>query len=133
MVVLAFAVIFLQVIDGFLAFQNLSTMDLSTSCIQACNDCAIKCEACVTDSAVNGIKECLRWCRDCADLCTLCARFEARGSAFSKKLHDLCAEVCRACAAECLKHAAHHETCKSCAKSCAACAELCEKMATAGR
>jgi hypothetical protein len=61
----------------------------------------------------------------------LCARFEARGSQFIADLHALCAKICRICAIECEKHAAHHNTCKVCAEACRTCASICEEYATA--
>jgi len=70
-------------------------------------------------------------CRDCADICALTARFEARGSVFVQEMHALCAEICKACAVECVKHAALTASCKACAEACRKCAAVCEEMAAA--
>ncbi|MBF0163407.1 MAG: four-helix bundle copper-binding protein [Magnetococcales bacterium] len=44
------------------------------------------------------------------------------------KLAAVCIEVCRACEAECRKHADKHATCKAMAESCAACVKACQKL-----
>lgn len=103
-------------------------MTISKNCIDACLACLINCEKCITDCVAAGNKECILLCRDCADVCALCARFEARGSQFSKNLHGLCAEVCKACSIECAKHASHHTSCKECAETCIKCATICEEL-----
>ncbi len=103
-------------------------MTISKNCIDACLACLINCEKCITDCVAAGNKECILLCRDCADVCALCARFEARGSQFSKNLHGLCAEVCKACSIECAKHASHDTSCKECAETCIKCATICEEL-----
>ena len=55
------------------------------------------------------------------------AQMSARGSAFTKALCKLCAEICNACAAECEKLSAH-ACCKSCAAACKKCATACASM-----
>lgn len=106
-------------------------MNISKKCIDACLSCLTTCEICVTDCIAAGNSECILLCRDCADICALCARFEARGSKFGTDLHVLCAKICKACAIECEKHAAHHASCKECAEACKKCAAVCEELATA--
>ena len=46
----------------------------------------------------------LQLLRDCADVCALTARY-TRDSRFSKESATFCADVCEACAAECMRHA----------------------------
>jgi Domain of Unknown Function (DUF326) len=138
------------VIQHLTGFKNLSSVDKNYSCkfriiihkqnhlipmkksncIDACLACVVTCESCVTDCLKTGNQQCVLLCRDCADICALCARFEARDSPYYKELCDLCAKVCRACAEECTKHAAHHECCKECAAACRKCADICAKNAS---
>lgn len=106
-------------------------MEISNNYIDACLECVITCESCSTDCVANGTKECILFCRDCADLCALCACFEIRGSQFSASLYALCAEICRACAAECVKHAMHNASCKACLEACEKCATICEELVAA--
>lgn len=88
--------------------------------------CVIACESCIADCIETGDKECILISRDCADLCELAARFQARESRFSTSITALCAEACKACAIECLKHEEEHPSCKVCADACRTCAEICE-------
>ncbi|MEO5347242.1 MAG: four-helix bundle copper-binding protein [Magnetococcus sp. YQC-9] len=44
------------------------------------------------------------------------------------KLAAVCIDACRACEAECRKHADKHATCKAMAESCAACVKACQKL-----
>lgn len=103
----------------------------SKSCIEACLACMVTCESCIADCIKDGNEECVLLCRDCADICALCARFESRGSQYATELHILCSKVCKACAEECEKHAAHNESCKTCTEACKRCAEICAKHASA--
>ena len=89
---------------------------IKTDCIDACLACIVTCETCVTDCVKEGNQACILLCRDCADICALCARFEARSSPFAFELHTICAQICMACADECIKHAQHHQSCKVCAE-----------------
>lgn len=105
-------------------------MGNSKNCIDACLACAIECESCATHCIGMNDKEHqkrIALCRDCADISALCARFEARGSAFTKALFKLCAEICNACVAECEKLSAD-ACCKSCAAACKKCADACAAM-----
>jgi hypothetical protein len=114
----------------FKKFKN-KAMEKFKSCIDACLACVVTCENCVTDCIKDNNQACIVLCRDCADICSLCARFQARESRFQHDLHILCAKICKACAAECLKHAAHHISCKNCAEACKKCADLCEELSMA--
>ena len=111
--------------------KKLIAMNSSKNCIEACLACLTTCETCMTDCVAAGNKECILLCRDCADICALCGRFEARGSQFGHHLHALCAEVCKACAIECAKHASHHVSCKECTEACKKCAAVCDELASA--
>jgi len=103
-------------------------MKNSQTCIEACLACAVTCENCITACVSTDNKECILLCRDCADICALCARFEARSSIFTQHLHALCTKICKACAAECDKHAGHDASCKDCAEACKICAQICEQL-----
>ncbi len=73
-------------------------------CIRACEQCAEECEhcasACLQEQDVKMMSKCIALDRDCADICGLAARWMARGSDYARSLCRLCAEVCRACAAD---------------------------------
>ncbi len=97
--------------------------------MDACLACSMSCETCITECIESNLTSCIPICRDCADICALCARFEARNSHFRKRLQALCAEVCKACALECAKHAKHMDCCKICEATCEKCAALCEEAA----
>ena len=47
-------------------------------------------------------------------------------SKFAPKLAALCVDVCKACEAECKKHADKHKACKECMESCTECAKACK-------
>ena len=96
--------------------------------IDACLECLVTCEQCVTDCVATGNKDCILLCRDCADLCALTARFEARGSDFSQEIFSLCAEVCKECSVECAMHASHSVSCKECTIACKKCVTIFEEL-----
>jgi hypothetical protein len=48
-----------------------------------------------------------------------------------KHLVDTCAEACRICADECVKHASKHAHCKVCADTCRATEEACRAASPA--
>ena len=102
------------------------------SMINAMNDCASKCNHCITacldEQDVTMLAKCIKLNIDCAEICTLTAGFAARGSEHAMHLMKECAEICNACAEECEKHT-HMEHCKKCAEACRACAEECSSMA----
>ena len=67
--------------------------------------------------------------RDCADICDLTSRYIAGGSPFSRESASFCADVCEACASECMRHpdpASQH-----CARVCCTCAGECRAYAMA--
>jgi hypothetical protein len=80
---------------------------LSKNSIDACLQCLTDCERCITECLAADNKDCIAICRDCADICALCTRFEARGSAYSKQLHALCAAICTWNVAEYVRKAAN--------------------------
>ncbi|WP_262674914.1 four-helix bundle copper-binding protein [Paenibacillus sp. J5C2022] len=93
--------------------------------------CTVTCEHMIThilmSGNLHGRSNQLKLLRDCADICAKTARFVARSSPFSKAMLMMCAHVCEACAAECMKFndpASRHcaQTCMHCARECRAAA-----------
>lgn len=101
------------------------------SCIDACNACANACDfcagACLKEEDVKAMAGCIASDLDCAQICRTAASMMARDSAHVAAICQLCADICRACAAECGKHEMDH--CQQCALACRNCAEECERMA----
>ncbi|KAA9325119.1 four-helix bundle copper-binding protein [Hymenobacter busanensis] len=101
--------------------QNQNLLQALNDCIAACEHCAT---ACLQEQDVKMMARCISLDRDCADICALTARFVARGSEHAEHLLRECAEICRACAAECMRHQ-HMEHCRQCAEACRRCEEAC--------
>lgn len=110
-----------------------------TRCIEACIDCAQVCracaDACLSEEMVAMLRRCIRLDLDCADLCDATAAIMARRTSSNdevlKHLVDTCAEACRICADECVKHSAQHAHCKVCAETCRACEQACRDASPA--
>jgi len=62
--------------------------------------------------------ECAARVRELAALCTAAGKLAAQSSPRLNALLDVCAESCKACEAECRKHEAKHDVCKTCADAC---------------
>lgn len=100
-------------------------------CIRACTECHAVCLETIT------------WCLDrggehaaaahialmatCADICATSAAAMLRGTEAHRFTCGACAEVCRACAAECAKMDGAEMA--RCAEACTRCAEQCAAMA----
>ncbi|MGV3710634.1 MAG: four-helix bundle copper-binding protein [Gemmatimonas sp.] len=100
------------------------------SCIEACVQCLIACEVC-SDACLDeemDMSACIRLDRSCADACDAALRAMARGGPLVAEMCRACADACDACAAECEKHAHHHDHCRRCAEACRACAAACRRM-----
>ena len=102
-------------------------------CLEACVECLVACEmcsaACLEEDDVKMMAACIRLDRDCAEACAAAVRVMARGGPLAKEFCRLCAEACDRCAAECEKHAQHHDHCRICAEACRRCADACRRMA----
>ena len=112
--------------------------DALVNCIDACFDCAQTCipcaDGCLGEKGVPGLSQCIRLNLDCADACA------ATGSALTRRTHtnpalirrmtETCAELCRACADECERHAEEHGHCRLCAEACRDCERACAATAT---
>jgi len=64
------------------------TNTMFNSCIQACSNCALVCEACASaclrEENVQAMARCIELDRDCADMCALAARLMSRQSELAK-------------------------------------------------
>jgi|SRR5687768_6225157 len=104
---------------------NQKAIDALNNCATECNHCLT---ACLEEQNVSMLVNCIKLDIDCAAICSFTASLLARNSAHGRHLLRECIEVCNACAAECEKHAHHHEHCKKCAEACRACAEACSSL-----
>lgn len=72
------------------------TETMFNSCIQACSNCALVCEACASacllEDDVQTMARCIELDRDCADICALAARLMSRQSELAKEFCALCAK-----------------------------------------
>lgn len=101
---------------------------MSTKSLEACQECAAACDACLIKMAgMASDNDCPKCCAQCAAICKLCATLIAMDSDYAAKACALCAEVCDWCASQCGEH--DHEHCQKCAKSCKTCAEECRALA----
>ena len=98
-------------------------------CAQSCTACA---DACLAEPDVAALAACIRLNLDCADVCATTARVLLRSSAMAETLLDACAQIARACADECARHAGHHEHCRICERACRAADQACWEYLTAG-
>ena len=110
------------------------------TCIDECGACAATCticaDACLAEPDIEALARCIRLCLDCADACVETGRILSRqtdpdGDTQLKAL-EACLTACRACAAECERHAHHHEHCRLSAEECRRCERACEALLTAG-
>lgn len=105
-------------------------------CIQECFDCAQTCtscaDACLSESMVQQLTHCIRLNLDCADICNATGRVLARQTQPDRQVIQAqlqsCLQACRACGAECQKHAGHHQHCAVCADACRRCEEACNRL-----
>lgn len=66
---------------------------------------------------------------DCAHICGLTAKFVASDSQFSKRLANLCGQICEVCGNHCLNQP--DELSRACGQICLNCARECREYATA--
>ena len=101
----------------------------ATECMLTCTTCA---DACLEEEQPAKLRKCIRNNLDCADICQATARLIARPAEQEPEVLraqlEACVTACRACAAECEKHASMHEHCRVCAEACRACADACDRM-----
>lgn len=120
--------------DMLITHPNAETeLDARVACIAACLDCVTCCtacaDACLAEDDVSDLRQCIRLNLDCADLCATIGRIVTRGTGLNEillaEVINLCALICRMCAAECARHEEQHEHCRICALACRSCAEAC--------
>lgn len=93
-------------------------MKMLQKCFSACSSCAKICmEEGMSETAIS--------CSECADICALTIKWHSADSAFTKKITDLCAEVCNKCAEACARNDSEH--CQQCSAICYDCANACKQ------
>jgi hypothetical protein len=105
-------------------------------CLDECVECAATCtscaDACLGEQDVQALVRSVRLNLDCADLCDTVGRIVTRQTepdlGVIRTAIDACVTACRACAAECDRHAAHHEHCRICADVCRRCERACDDL-----
>jgi len=75
------------------------------------------------------MNRCIQLDMECASLCYAAAQLMSLGSDKAKEICRLCADLCRQCSEECVKHTAMKH-CEECAEACRVCADECLKMAS---
>lgn len=103
-------------------------------CVDQCHECAVACtscaDACLGESAIEGLRRCIALNLSCADICETTARVLSRLVAHDPDLIgpmlQACARSCRVCAQECEMHAAVHAHCRVCAETCRAGERACQ-------
>jgi hypothetical protein len=117
--------------------EKLSHADVIGRCIDACYACVETCtacaDACLGESHVESLVGCIRLNLDCAAVCTATGSILLRANKLGhRQLLEAqlttCIAYCRACAAECGRHADMHKHCDVCAKACRECVEACLTM-----
>jgi hypothetical protein len=102
------------------------------ACLECHAICVMCADACAAEAEPTKLARCIRLNGDCADLCEAVARVLGKtGNPHASALRTLieaCVEICRACAAECQKHAEHHEHCRICSEACERCARSCQAI-----
>lgn len=106
-------------------------------CIEECLDCSQTCllcaDACLGEERVRQLAQCIRLNLDCADICAATAALSSRrtgsNEAILRTMIELCAEACRVCAEECMRHETDHDHCKICAETCRRCEIVCRRAA----
>jgi hypothetical protein len=110
--------------------------DALVRCIESCADCAAACTSCadanLAEGGVEDLVRCIRRCLDCADVCVATGRIVARQTepdvGVVRAALEGCLVACRACRAECERHAEHHEHCRVCAEVCGRCEQACQDL-----
>jgi hypothetical protein len=118
------------------AHPRASQVDRRTlaECVQACTACA---DACLAERELPMLVRCIRLNLDCADVCEATGRLVSRQTepdrAIVRGQLQACVAACRACGAECERHAQgmQMEHCRVCAGACRRCAEACERLLAA--
>jgi hypothetical protein len=108
--------------------------DAVADCGQACAACA---DACLSEEQVAELVKCVRLNLDCADVCTATVGVLSRQTEYdahvTRALLRACAQVCKSCGDECVRHAQQMgmEHCRICAEACGRCEEACNRLLAA--
>ncbi|NJA06252.1 MULTISPECIES: four-helix bundle copper-binding protein [unclassified Methylomonas] len=112
--------------------QSSNSEQAMQSCLEACELCHRIClQTAMNHCLENGGKHVkakhIRLMMNCAEICRTTANFQLTGSHFLLRLHELCAEICEACAKEC----AEIGDMKDSVAACLQCADSCRQMLSA--
>ena len=115
---------------------TIGDLDVLVRCIEACGECGASCTSCADadlgEAEVQDLVRCIRSCLDCADVCDVTRRIVTRQTepdlGVVRAALQSCLVACRACRAECERHAKHHEHCRICAEVCSRCEQACEDL-----
>lgn len=113
------------------------TNDALIRCIEACYECAQTCtscaDACLGEEMVRQLTQCIRLNLDCADVCaatgSVASRRTGANEQIIKRMIETCADACRFCGEECVKHSKVHEHCRICTNACQRCEDACREAA----
>ncbi len=116
------------------AASHLAELATATfDCLKTGEDCLRHC----TESLAVGDQSMAACNRTVHDMLAVCeamskvATYHTAQAQHTRKLAEVCADICLDCSAACKPHAHHHVTCKRCMESCDACAKACQQVAAA--
>ncbi|OYX58050.1 MAG: four-helix bundle copper-binding protein [Brevundimonas subvibrioides] len=117
-------------VEGNLNEALVRAIEEANACAAICRICA---DACLGELMVADLVQSIRLDLDCADVCAATSIIGARrtgsNEAVIKRMLEVCAETCAACATECDQHAEMHEHCRICAEACRRCTDACLQAA----
>jgi hypothetical protein len=126
-----------QMLDVHPRRQSLEVDDTAlVECIEACVECEQVCiacaDACLGEPEVAEFIKCIRLCLDCTAVCNATRQIATRQTEpdldLCRAQLTACVRACHACAAECQRHASHHEHCRICAETCQRCEAACNQL-----
>ena len=104
------------------------------ACVDACHACQRVCletlTYCLDKGGPHAAAARIRLLLDCAEICQTNANFMMRASSFHMTLCNVCAQICRRCAASCDFEPSDVRL-TECAKQCRTCLDSCRSMAMA--
>ncbi len=106
-----------------LTSRETECFDASNACVLDCYNCS---STCLLEDNQKSVARVIKLCIECADICRLAAAAIAMRSENMYAICRLCAEICKKCEMECMRHKT--ECCIKCAGSCRLCAEACIKL-----
>lgn len=103
-------------------------LDTAGACVEKGEICLSHCIT-LLGQGDKTMAACAATVRDMLASCRALITLAAAESKFAPRLAALCVDVCKACEAECKKHADKHRPCKDCMQSCTDCAKACKAVA----